>query len=238
MSKIRYLSDGALRYIKGRLDSIEKKLNGSGNITTPKNCEILSIITSDIFTCYNVNTDNIEYIDMPNYINGIIEYPNGNIVISVDNKIYNINAFIYNGDIYSNIGSIGTLKYKHIVGQKNVAIVNIDCIIDNKKINITAEYNEYTIKDINTIDATYLVNKTRSVVDLSSTTFDDMCEAKTITINDFCYVINSIDVSNKIINLIAISAPLNRYNFEVQVQFVNGNIRLKSKNSDYIDIRP
>lgn len=238
MSKIRYLSDGALRYIKSRLDSIEKKLNGSGNITTPKNCEILSIITSDIFTYYNVDTDNIEYIDMPNYTNGIIEYPNGNIVISVDNKRYNINAFIYNGDIYSNIGYIGTLKYRVIGVQKSVAVVNIDCIIDNKKINITAEYNEYTIKDINTIDATYLVNKTRSVVDLSSTTFDDMCEAKTITINDFCYVINSIDVSNKIINLIAISAPLNRYNFEVQVQFVNGKIRLKSKNSKYINIKP
>lgn len=237
MSKIRYLSYGALRYIKGRLDNIEKKINGGGNITTPKNCEILSIITSDIFTCYNVDTENIEYIDMPNYTNGIIEYPNGNIVISVDNKRYNINAFIYNGDIYSNIGYIGTFKYRHIVGQKSVAVVNIDCIIDNKKINITAEYNEYTIKDINTIDATYLVNYNRSIVNLNSTTFDDLCEAKTINIDGFCYVIKNIDVDNKIINLIAISAPLSYYNFELQVQFIDGRARIKSKNSSYIDIR-
>lgn len=234
MSKIRYLSDGALRYIKGRLDSIEKKINNGGNITTPKDCKILSI-TSNILTTYN-NEDGITKVI---YMTTDDNYINGNMNILVDSQVYNINIYIKNSFIYTAKGDIGAINYieKDINSQMNIII---STIINNRRINISETYPISFIKDIDInsgISASYIVNAHESR-DIYNSTFDDMCNAKTINIDGLYYVISDIDVTNKVINLKCISAPLNNYNFEVQVQFVNNTVRLKSINSNYIDVRP
>lgn len=237
MSKIRYLSDGALRYIKGRLDSIEKKINGGGNVTTPKDCKILNISTNNIITYYNLNRDTTEIISM----SGNEDYINGNIAISVDGEIYNITAFIIDNKIYSNNGCIGKIAHfaKPTIGLS--VEVTIDCIINNKKINIITQYKESVYRDISSLDNEYFMDYNNNIHKLNDerNTFILLYNAKCFVINDFCYVVKSFDTTNRIITLMAISAPLSNYNFEIQIEVVvNNGIKIKSKNSDYLNIEP
>ena len=236
MGKIRYLSDGALRYIKSRLDSIEKKIiSGGNNIIETKSCEILSIKTNKFVTYYNTDIDENQIIYMTTSCDTI----NGNINILIDDKVYNISVFYKDGFIFTNDGSIGAINYMEKPGIPPYIQVIIDCIINNKKITTDINYEISEVDDITRVRAEYLSNSGRanSIID-NNTLFEDLCNAMIISIDNFDYYINRIDVINKMITCKCINAPLNEYNFELQIEFpINKGIKIISNNSNYINIK-
>lgn len=236
MGRIRYLSDGALKYIKSRLDSIEKKIiSGGNNIVEAKSCEILSIKTNKFVTYYNADIDENQIIYMTTSCDTI----NGNINILVDDKVYNISVFYKDGFIFTNDGSIGEINYMERHGIPPYIHVIIDCIINNKKITTDINYEISKVDDITRVRAEYLSNSGRgnSIID-NNTLFEDLCNAMIISIDNFDYYINRIDVTNKIITCKCINAPLNEYNFELQIEFpINKGIKIISINSNYINIK-
>lgn len=230
MGKIRYLSDGALRYIKGRLDSIEKKIN-SNEITNATKCKILSIKTNTFFS--KPNTMKVIYMTNPD------NHINGNINILVDGNIYNLNAFINsNGTIYSDNKKIGYFILNKETD--HVVEIYIDCIIDNKKVNFMNAFSVSIIRDINNdfIDFTYSINyNNRLHVDINNSTIDEVCNAKFFNIDGLSYIIKDMDDINRVIILKCITPPFNEYNFEVHIGFRDNKLSIKSINSNYLDIK-
>lgn len=230
MGKIRYLSDGALRYIKSRLDNIEKKINGN-EITNATKCKILNIKTNAFFS--KPNTKDVIYMTNPD------NHINGNINILVDGNIYNLNAFINsNGTIYSDNKKIGYF----ILNKKTFDVVElyIDCIIDNKRVNFMNAFNVAIIKDMNDpfIMFEYSIGyNNRLHADINNSTIDELSNAKFFNIDNLSYIIKDMSDITKTLILQCITPPLNEYNFEVQIGFIDNKLSIKSINSNYLDIK-
>lgn len=229
MSKIRYLSDGALRYIKSRLDSIDKKINGN-EITNATKCKILNIKTNMFLTDPN-DSKNVICMTKP------VNHVSGNITILANDNIYNLNVFITNGDIYNNDKKIGYVILNK--GDFDVVEVYINCIIDNKRINFMNAFSVSVIKDIDDYSEVFMyhIDYDKCNIQMGNNTINELCDAKVFILGKICYIINYIDNNNNIIGLQCITSPLNEYDFQLTIEVIDNKITIKSENSNYLDVK-
>lgn len=237
MSKIRYLSDGALRYIKSRLDNIEKKIDDvkNHNIQNTIYGNIIDIKSNKFIIKHDSNNDNDVAINIDSDI------VNGHIIILLDDgDIYNNTIYCKNDIIYANGESIGQYVFKN--SQLNI---HIGFQYKNSYISINKKYDVDKITNINLLNGYFIDNNLKYHIINDNTNFDNFINAKVINIDDTDYVIRAIDKNtptNKIVKIIPVNAPLNNCNLELFIDFIdspsNKKIRIKDNNElNYIDIR-
>lgn len=227
MGKIRYLSDGALRYIKSRLDSIEKKIDG--NISNNIYGNIVSIKSNKFILKYDHSKqDDVAIIVDSDIING-------NIVIKLDDgSIYTSTIYCKDDIIYSNNDAIG----QFVISDSKLEI-HIGFRYKDIYINLDRKYDINKITNIQYLHCNFIDEHLITHTLSSTTNFEDFVKAKIITIDNINYSIKNIIVGNKTAILSPISFPLNYTDSFIIIKFddtLESRIKIRDNKSQYISI--
>lgn len=225
MGKIRYLSDGALRYIKGRLDSIEKKVkelstNKQENDITAPDVDIVNMQTNYFVV---INNNNNRYCLITD------RCVNEFIIIRNNNKLYHINIHCIKDDvgisnnIYNSDGDIIGSFYIDSNNNIKKLIININVL----GININKEYDFYKFN-------TYNINKTdkvsicyRNGSDIRVTnelTINNIVNSLYVILDIFTYKLISFDPETNTILLKCVNIVDNIFDYSGFDIIINGDI--------------